>query len=126
MVASGADATIDAIRARLRPEQRFVGYGHRFSLAAVGPSRLDVPTGEALALDITLWDQLGCMSPVAIYAVGCTAAQRIEFAKTLARCLVIRELEAPLGEIDVASGAEVRRERDEARLRFAAAGEALG
>ena len=40
----------------------------------------------------------------------------------LARCLVIREMEAPLGEIDVASGAQVRHERDEARIRLAGGG----
>jgi len=119
VVASGSDATIEAIRGRLDKTQRFVGYGHRFSLAAIGASALDIPTAEALATDISLWDQLGCMSPLAIYAVGCSAQQRIEFAATLARCLVIRELEAPLGEIDVASGAQVRQERDEARIRLA-------
>jgi hypothetical protein len=120
VVASGSDATIRAVRSRLAAGQCFVGYGHRFSVAALGPSALDANAAEALALDISLWDQLGCMSPVAIYAVGCPAPQRTVFAQELARALEARERAAPRGEIDTASGAIVRTERDEARMRLAA------
>jgi hypothetical protein len=119
VVASGADATIDAVRSRLGAEQRFVGYGHRFSIAALGPAALDDATARALARDISLWDQRGCMSPIAIYTVGCSAAARIAFADALAGALAAREREAPLGEIDAPSGALVRTERDEARVRLA-------
>ena len=119
VVASGSDATLDAVRARLGPGQQFVGYGHRFSVAAVGADALDASTAEALALDVSLWDQLGCMSPIAIYAVGSAAAAREAFAEELAQALARRERVAPLGEIDAASGALVRHEREEARMRLA-------
>lgn len=120
VVASGADATIETLRSRLAPDQRLVAYGHRFSIAAIGARALDRQTAEALALDVSLWDQLGCMSPVAIYAVGCDAPALVDFAEALAGELATRERTAPLGEIDAASGALVRHERDEARMRFAA------
>lgn len=120
IVASGSDATIEVVRSQLAPSQCFVGYGHRFSIAALGPSALDESVAEALALDVSLWDQLGCMSPVAIYAVGGAAPRQVAFAQALAGALETRERVAPRGEIDAASGAIVRHERDEARMRFAA------
>lgn len=122
VVASGSNATIEAVRARLEEGQCFVGYGHRFSIAVLGPSALDQRAAEALALDISLWDQLGCMSPVAIYAVGCDETDRKEFARELASSLDARERIAPRGEIDAATGAIVRHEREEARMRFATLG----
>ena len=37
VVATGSDETLAAISARLAPTTRFVGYGHRFSIAICGP-----------------------------------------------------------------------------------------
>jgi len=122
VVASGSDATIESIRSQLDPQQRFVGFGHRFSLALLGPGALDEDTAAAVAQDAALWDQLGCMSPVAIYAADCEPASLRAFAEALARAFSVREQFTPLGEIDVASAARVRHEREEARMRFAASG----
>ena len=46
VVATGSDETIASLAARVPPPRRFVGYGHRVSVAALGPEAL---SGAALA-----------------------------------------------------------------------------
>lgn len=122
IVSSGADATIEAVQAQLSGDQRFVGYGHRFSIAVLADSALDSEHARLVALDVSLWDQLGCMSPVEIYVLGGDADARAGFARALADALRAREEVAPLGEIDAASASLVRHERDTARMRLANGG----
>src|SRR5262249_3872569 len=58
VVATGSDATIEAVRARVRGARRLVVHGHRLSLAALGPgaTRGAALHGAAagLALDVAL------------------------------------------------------------------------
>jgi hypothetical protein len=122
VVCSGGDATIASVARRIRPEQRFVAYGHRFSIAAVAADRLDHADADRVALDVSLWDQLGCMSPVEVYLVGAQSATAGAFAESLASALARREEQAPLGEVDLASASLIRHERDAARMRAAAGG----
>lgn len=122
VVATGSDATIASVRARIPPTRRLVAHGHRLSLAALGgealrPSlRSDV--AERLALDVALWDQLGCLSPVAVYAVGDAAADAL--AEALAAALAALEQRMPRGRIDVQTASEIAHQRAEAELRAAA------
>ncbi|MBW2493476.1 MAG: hypothetical protein JRE43_01895, partial [Deltaproteobacteria bacterium] len=70
--ATGSDATIATVQSLVRPPRRLVVDGHRLSIAAVVPpasAELRGELAERLAVDIALWDQLGCLSPVAIFAV---------------------------------------------------------
>ena len=73
-----------------------------------------------LALDTALWDQLGCLSPVAVYVVdpGAESAERVAFA--LAGALEALEKDLPRGEIETAAAAAITRERAEAEMRGAA------
>ena len=117
VVASGSDASVAAIRERSRPGSRFVGYGHRLSVAVVGPG----PTPEAaraLALDVSLWDQLGCLSPVAVFALGDAEA----WARALADALEETAARLPRGELSLGPAAATQHERAEAELRLAADG----
>lgn len=127
VVASGSDETINSIRTRLRASQRFVGYGHKLSIAVLGPEALDgaaLPeTARALSLDTALWDQLGCLSPLAIYALGpgaaAAAAATERLGAALAGALAERESEMPRGEADAGVVAAIRQARDEASMRAA-------
>jgi len=128
VVASGSDETIADVRGALRPNQRFVGYGHRLSIAVVGPEactgeRLDA-TAAALALDVALWDQLGCLSPVAVFVVGGDDAPCDALAEALGAALEARERALPRGAVDKQSAALAANERAEAEMR-AAAGHAV-
>ncbi len=122
VVAYGDDATVASLAARTAAPRRFVAHGHRLSVAALGPeaTRGDAlrRNAGALALDVALWDQLGCLSPIAVYVVGDeAAAERV--AEELARALAAAALRWPRGHVDVASASRFAHERDEARLRAA-------
>lgn len=123
VVATGSDETVGALAARVAPPRRFVGYGHRTSVAALGPG---VRSGaaleaacEALAFDVAVWDQLGCLSPVALYAAG-TERVGDGLLDALGHALERAEARWPRGRVEVAAAAAGTHERDEATLRAAA------
>jgi len=126
VVATGSDASVAALAARVAPSQRFVGYGHRLSVAALGA---DAQSGAALdaamqglALDVALWDQQGCLSPLALYVVGGGAEAADRAGEGLAAALAAAAERLPRGRPDAAAAALVAHERVEAEMR-AAAGE---
>ena len=122
VVATGSDQTISAVRARARAEQRVVARGHRFSLAALGAAASQGAALEdvaaRLALDVALWDQLGCLSPIAVYVEGEDAADRV--AEALARALASAEERWPRGAVEAGAAAAIAHERADAELRHAA------
>ena len=68
VIAFGSDATMSSLRARLRGGQRFLAHGHALSLLYISdPARLTARQARACATDILTYDQLGCLSPQAIY-----------------------------------------------------------
>ena len=111
VVATGSDETVAAVTANVRAGARLVTHGHRLSVAVVAPEH-----AKATALDVALWDQLGCLSPVAVY---CDSAQVEAFAHALADALAEIETRLPRGELPTAVAAAIRRERDEAEMRRA-------
>lgn len=122
VVATGSDETIAAVAARLRPGQRLAAYGHRLSLAVLGPEAVRPgpalrAAARSLALDTALWDQLGCLSPVAVYSVG--AGSALPVAEALAAALAELEGELPRGQVDTAARARAAAERGEAEMRAA-------
>jgi len=121
IVATGSDATVAAVRARVTPGRRLVEHGHRLSLAALGP---DACRGEALpdvaerlALDIALWDQLGCLSPIAVFVVGEREADSV--ADALADALERLAHQMPRGRVEPAAAVAFAHERAEAEVRSA-------
>jgi len=122
VVATGSDETLAEIARRVTPTQRLVGAGHRLSLAVLGErATRDDPLRQAcagLAQDIAFWDQLGCLSPIAVYVLGDGAADRV--AAALAAALEDAEARWPRGSVDAAAAADIARERDGAELRAAA------
>ena len=124
VVASGSDETIQEINQRVRPSQRFVAYGHKLSIAVVrgaGCSDDKLPgIADALALDVALWDQLGCLSPVCVFVVGDDARGATErLSHALADALAREQSARPRGEVDAEVAAVIRHEREEARMRAA-------
>jgi hypothetical protein len=113
LIAYGADASIAALAARRRG--RFVGFGHKLSVALVRLDRKsDVrPLAAAAAVDIALYDQLGCLSPQALYVVGAETSRRREFVDCLGEALDEAEARWPRGELGEAEAVAIRRLRDE-------------
>jgi hypothetical protein len=73
VIAFGSDATMASIRERLRFDQKFIAHGHAVSLLWIGdPSKLTPREARACARDVLTYDQLGCLSPQAIYVAAGT------------------------------------------------------
>jgi hypothetical protein len=124
VVATGSDETIAAVAGRVARSQRLVRHGHRLSLAALGASASRgealAAAATALALDISLWDQLGCLSPIAVYVASRDDAAADRVAEALAAALAQAEKRWPRGRVEPADAALLAHERAAAELRSAA------
>jgi len=68
VIAFGSDGTMASIREKLRVEQKFIAHGHAVSLLWLSaPGKLTPRQARACAVDVLTYDQLGCLSPQAIY-----------------------------------------------------------
>jgi len=117
VVATGSDATVAEVGARTRGT--LVARGHRLSVAVIGRDADPQIAANALALDVALWDQLGCLSPVAAYVVGSREATR-RTAEALADSLERIEQHLPRGIVPAEAAARIAHERADAELRAAA------
>jgi hypothetical protein len=124
VVAFGSDETIASIRARIAANRRLVAYGHRLSVAVVDPTRLPEDAlrdaAARLALDIALWDQLGCLSPVAAWVIDSDGRAAPRFSEQLAEALAELAVKLPRGRVDPAAGTLASHERADAEMRAAA------
>jgi hypothetical protein len=124
VVATGSDQTIRSISDRLAPSQRFVAYGHQFSIGILGPRSAESEESiqrisAAFALDIARWDQTGCLSPVVVYLVGLGPSTNESIANSLASALENLHLPMPRGSLSTAVRASHANEIAEARMRQA-------
>ncbi len=124
VVATGSDETTATLAARVRPPRRVLRHGHRLSVAALGPEATGGGELEraaaGLALDISLWDQLGCLSPIAVYVADPDDEAVDRVARALAEALASSEARLPRGCIDPVASAAIAHERAEAEMRAAA------
>ncbi|MGA2863425.1 MAG: acyl-CoA reductase [Verrucomicrobiota bacterium] len=123
VTATGADETLAAIRRRLPPRTRFLGYGHRLSFAYVTSaalSRLNANQVAArAAADVAAWNQLGCLSPHVIYVQQRGALTPEQFAETLAEQLARREQAEPRGALPAEAAAAIASRRSLYQVRAA-------
>ncbi len=87
VVASGSDATMQALAPRLGT--RLLAHGARVSCIVVTSDDTEVAT--RVACDIALYDQRGCLSPHAVYVTGDARA----FAERLAAALAAQPAAGP-------------------------------
>jgi hypothetical protein len=125
-VAAGDDRTIASLAARARG--RFIGHGHRISFAVVGneiatDAAARAAAAAALALDVAIWDQRGCLSPQLCFVEG-DGATAEEFGAAVATALRPLAERLPPARLTDADRLAVRRFEDEAEWR-GLAGEAV-
>ncbi len=102
LVVYGGDQTVAKLRERAGG-RLFIGYGHKLSVAAVGPA-VDLDAAAAsLAVDVCLWDGRGCLSPAFVFADGVERAERL--TEKLSRKLEATQTTLPRGELS--SGEEI-------------------
>jgi len=126
VVASGSDEAMRAVARTVEPPKRLVCYGHRVSVAVIGPEARKGPPLEiaaaALAEDVALWDQLGCLSPVAVWLLGEREVSG-EVLDSFENAFARLEKRWPRGRLDPHDAAAWSEARGTAEMR-AAAGEA--
>jgi hypothetical protein len=84
VIAFGSNATMESLRAQTR--NKFVAHGHALSLLWIAePNRLTPSQARACAVDVLTYDQLGCLSPQAIYVPPGT--DFVSLGRKLARAL---------------------------------------
>lgn len=116
VVASGSDAAIAAIAARVRG--RFIGHGHRVSVALIGRESLASSdsareAAQQLGYDVTLWDQQGCLSPQMCY-VEAGPGEADRFAALLGEALQELAARLPPRRRSFEEEADVQRFRQQA------------
>lgn len=123
VVATGSDETIQTISRALPATTRFAGFGHRLSVALLGSAALAETHAEeiafGLARDVALWDQQGCLSPVAIFCEG-GAEEAKRLGRALCDALGTLERRWPRGALAPEEAAGIRSAREEAQMRLAA------
>jgi hypothetical protein len=106
----------------------FVGHGHKISFAVVSSAVASDPgaagrAASALALDVALWDQKGCLSPQMCYVEGDWRAA-LAFAERLASPLQELALRLPAGPTTIDEQLALRRFREQAEWEGIATGRA--
>jgi len=121
VIAYGSDAAIESIRARVPPGARFIGHGHRVSVAVVGREALDPATlgrvAEQVAYDVSLFDQQGCVSPHVVYVERGGRITPQTFAEGLAEAMAAFERVMPRGRLSIEEASAIQQARTEAELR---------
>ncbi|MGH7925668.1 MAG: acyl-CoA reductase [Candidatus Binatus sp.] len=124
VVAYGDDLTIESLHNR----PNVIGFGSRVSAAAVAAgaivhARID-GVAQALARDVALFEQLGCLSPHQVFVVSPDIEPARELAIRMSAALERLAESMPPARIPLSDAAEIRGVRERARWR-AIAGERL-
>ncbi len=109
VLAYGADDTLSAIRAQLRPQARFFGFGHRTSIGylmrqGLEDERRAYEHAHAAARDALLYDGDGCRSLHALFVEGGGAIAPPEVARLVARACDALAVEFPAAYAEAPPG----------------------
>lgn len=113
VTAIGSDSAIAAIHARLRPQQRFIPHGHKISCALIDQPSLK--NAQLAAIDASLYNQQGCLSPHAIYVMR----DAKKFAPMLADAMASYARRDPRSSIDISESGAIRNLRETVRYQAA-------
>lgn len=123
LTVTGTDAAVAALRARAPARVRLLPYGHQVSLGYAAREALTPAHAPALAAqfahDVADWDQLGCLSPHALYCETGGALTPEQFAAELASALAAVELDRPRGPLPPERAADIVRRREMYEIRAA-------
>lgn len=117
IVAYGDDATIESLHGK----HSLIGFGSRVSGAVVAPGALSPASADALAKllarDVTLFEQLGCLSLHQVTVVSPNQDAARDFAARMASALDQLADSMPPAQIPLRDAAEILKIRESARWR---------
>ncbi|MEO1855977.1 MAG: acyl-CoA reductase [Rubritalea sp.] len=113
VIAIGSDRAIEAIHSRLTPQQRFIPHGHKISFGLI--DKPSAKNAQLAAIDASLFNQQGCLSPHAIYVKQGAA----EFAPMLAKAMESYGQRDPRYAIDLSESGAIRNLRETVRYKAA-------
>jgi acyl-CoA reductase LuxC len=125
VLAFGGDEAITSVSRQSQPDAIRVLHGPKVSVSYFERRALTYAALRGLAaraaLDVSLYDQQGCLSPHAFYVERRGEVTPAKFAEVLATALEARARELPRGAIAAADAASVQLFRAQARFESAAA-----
>ena len=116
----GSDAAVGAVQAQLKSlprPPRCLAYGSRWSAALVSSRAQTAATATALARDVALFDQQGCLSPTWIFAEAGPGLE--EWCAGLAAALAQLQESLPRGPLPARARAALRHWHECVRLELA-------
>jgi hypothetical protein len=115
VIAYGDDETISALRQSAPAGAKFLGYGHKISLAVVAKEAMTEenlsPLAQAAAFDASVYDQQGCMSPHVFYVEEGGQLGPRKFAAALADAMAAYQARVPRSQLSVEEAAQVAKLR---------------
>ncbi len=113
----GSDETIAQVRELIPPPTRTLFHGHKLSLGVIARESIQKEVAERAAVDITLYDQMGCLSPHLFYVESLGNHTPLEFAQWLSQALYAASNRLPKGETSPVIAAQIQQLRGSLPLR---------
>ncbi len=111
VIAYGSSETMEMFRGTLPARSRFIGYGHRYSIALVARECATPKTTHMLATDMAMYDQQGCLSPQLCWVEEGGTLSPQEFAQRLGNALETIETKLPSGTFTAERMANIQQVR---------------
>jgi hypothetical protein len=110
ILAFGREETLELLRKRVRPNQKFLAYGPRVSLAWIDRTE-DLPESllDQVAYDFCLYNQMGCLSPQSLLVLPQAGLR--EFCDKLAEALTRVSARLPSPALDPEAARRIRQAR---------------
>lgn len=113
----GSDETIAKVREEVPPTTRTLFHGHRLSLGVIARESIRKEVADQAAVDIALYDQMGCLSPHLYYVESLGDITPLEFAQWLSQALYAVSNRLPKGETSPGIAAQIQQLRGSLPLR---------
>lgn len=115
VIVYGAEHSVNEVRKRVPFRTRFIAYGHKLSFGVIGREHLAADrvkeTAARAAVDVSVFDQQGCLSPHVFYTEEGAETTPKEFARLLASEMEAFNQKIPRGRISPDESAHINQLR---------------
>jgi hypothetical protein len=113
----GSDETIAQVREQIPATIRTLLHGHKLSLGIIARESIRKEVAERAAVDIALYDQMGCLSPHVYYVESLGEVTPLEFTQWLSQALYAISNQLPKKETPPEIAARIQQLRGSLPLR---------